>query len=176
MKRLISLLFIGFSLTLAQPSLPILVGANLEFASGLAPLQGSESALLRINPYLGFWLPNYVYGKFVWGQWGGTQTNSGKTTENRQRILGGSIAASVYNKAPYLLVSANRVQNYNTLGDASWWEWGLGLGFPVMISDYASIIAEIQHKTINEFYDAVSKKNIKSKGFTFSLGMQSYVF
>lgn len=177
MKQYFALFLILYGLAGAQASLPILLGANLEMGNGAMPPQHEpQIGLVRINPYVGVWLPSYAYGKLILGQWSTTENSESGQYQVRERILGGQVGISFFARTPYLLASLAKAYYLTTTGDVEWWEWGVGVGMPVPVSEYISLLAEIEYKTINEHFNPLALSDYSGSRLSFSLGVQAFVF
>jgi hypothetical protein len=155
MKTILSSLFIICLYTTTihgQSSFPIMVGGQAEFGSGYFQQEFPQQGLGRINVFAGLYLPALGIVKVNYGghNIGAVDSIGNDVSENFRSYglqIGGTLGGA---GKPYAYVTYQFCRILGSLGDSEWQEWGLGMGSSWIVSPWATLFIEAEHRWIND--------------------------
>jgi hypothetical protein len=160
-------LILGACVAAPAQNLPVILGGALE----------TGASYTRVTPFAGVWLGDLGYARLGYGEWTSTEEAGGVEMEEKERHFSAQIGGALGGAdRPYLALSYNRVWSLTTLGDASWNEWGFGLGNRFILSPYAGLLAEVEYRIVAEHYNRAEKKTISGGRLQMNFGFVVFVY
>jgi len=162
----------------AQGSIPFIAGLQLESGSGMLPQGKVGSGLIRATPFLGAWLQGIGYAKLGFSYWNAKVTDSADVDVGlTERDLSLQLATSLGGAGrPYLIASYVRAKQLSESGDASWNEWGTGLGAFFQMNSLSALMLEGEYRWIGKHYDPVRQVDLKGTRIQLNLGFVVYFY
>jgi hypothetical protein len=142
---------------------PAVLGAVLEVGSGMLEDGNYGTGIARITPFAGIWLNGLGFARLGIST-GNQKTDSvGILNETRRLDISAQLGFSVIGpELPYIAASYVRNNIYSMKGDAAWNEWGLGIGHRFLLSPFAAIVIEAEHRWLIEHYNR--QMDLRSSG------------
>ncbi|MCL2206680.1 MAG: hypothetical protein FWB90_01120 [Fibromonadales bacterium] len=158
--------------------LPVVLGAVLETGSGLLEMDNYGNGIVRITPFAGVWINGIGFARV------GISTSNkkeipqnGYSDETKRLDFSTQIGFSAIGpERPYIAASYVRNKAYSSSSDFAWNEWGLGIGHRFMLSPYAAIVVEAEHRWITEHYDGNSGLDISGRRLQMNFGLVAQPF
>jgi len=170
----ISPFFLLFALTSAHAqNLPVVLGAVLETGSGLLENDNYGNGVVRITPFAGIWINGIGFARIGISTSNKKETDSNGSFEEAKRFdLSAQIGFSAIGpERPYIAASYVRNKAYSSSADIAWNEWGLGIGHRFLLSPFAAIVIEAEHRWITEHYDRLRNLYISGRRLQMNLGL-----
>jgi hypothetical protein len=168
------MVMIGF--VSAQPTVPLIAGSQLEMGMGSLPQARTGAGIVRVTPFLGAWLNGIGYAKIGGSMWSSSLSDSNGVNhgwEERDFTVQLGVTLGGPQK-PYLIGSFTRCNELTDLGDATWREWGAGLGTFFTLGGYSAISLEVEHRWISSHYDPLRDLTINGTRIQMNLGFVVY--
>ena len=155
-----------------------MLGAVLETGSGLIENDVYDNGIVRITPFLGVWINNIGFARV------GISTNNkkeidqnGALEETKRFDISMQIGYSAIGpERPYIAGSFVRSKAYYPSTEIAWNEWGLGIGHRFLLSPFAAIIIEAEHRWITEYYDRLKSVDISGRRLQINFGLIAQPF
>ena len=175
-KWIIALCLVFAEIALGQATIPLIAGAQLESGMGSLPQARTGTGIVRVTPFVGAWLMGIGYAKIGGSVWSSTLSDSNGVNHGwQERDFTTQIGVSLGGpQKPYIIGSFTRCSELTDLGDATWREWGLGLGTFFTLSGYSAITLEVEHRWITSHYDPLRDLNIDGTRIQMNLGFVVY--
>ena len=154
-------------------NLPVVLGAVLETGSGLLENDNYGNGIVRITPFAGVWINGIGFARIGVSTGNKKETGStGSLDEVKRFDLSAQIGFSAIGpERPYIAVSYVRNKAYSSIADFAWNEWGLGIGHRFLLSPFAAIVIEAEHRWITEHYDRLRDLDISGRRLQMNLGL-----
>jgi len=158
--------------------LPFVLGTVLETGSGLLEDNNYGNGIVRITPFAGVWISGLGFARVGVNTSDKKETHANGSSEEVKRFdismqLGFS---AIGPERPYIAGSYVRNKAYSSNTDAAWNEWGLGIGHRFMLSPFAAIIIEAEHRWITEHYDRLRDLDISGRRLQMNFGLTAQPF
>jgi len=103
--------------------------------------------------------------------------SAGTSRELESRVFGVQLGVSMGGPSrPYLIGSYTRAARLSEQGDATWSEWGMGLGAYLALSPYAALVPELEMRTVGLYYDPGRNSDIEGSRLQFNLGFLVFLY
>jgi len=162
----------------AQGAIPFIAGIQLETGSGSLPQGKMGTGLVRATPFIGAWLQGIGYAKLGMSYWNAKETDSLDVDQGiTERDLSLQLATSLGGQGrPYLIASYVRAKQLSEAGDASWNEWGTGLGAFFELNGLSALMLEGEYRWIGKHYDPVRSVDYEGTRIQLNLGFVVYFY
>ncbi len=159
-------------------NLPIVLGSVLEIGSGLLENDSYGTGILRITPFAGLWINGLGFARIGASTGSEERTDStGFISETKRFDFSAQIGFSAIGmERPYIAASYVRSKIYSPNSDASWNEWGLGIGHRFSLSPFAAIVIEAEHRWIPKHYDSLQNIDISGRRLQMNFGLVVYPY
>ena len=156
----------------------MVLGAVLETGSGLLEKDNYGNGIVRITPFAGLWINSIGFARV------GISTSSKKeinqygfSDETKRLDFSTQIGFSAIGpERPYITASYVKNKAYSSSSDFAWNEWGLGIGHRFLLSPFAAIIVEAEHRWIAEHYDRNQNMEISGRRLQLNFGLVAQPF
>jgi len=154
-------------------NLPVVLGAVLETGSGLLENDNYGNGIVRITPFAGVWINGIGFARIGISTSSKKETDSNGSLDEVKRLdLSAQIGFSAIGpERPYIAASYVRNKAYSSSADVTWNEWGLGIGHRFLLSPFAAIVIEVEHRWITEHYDRLRGLDISGRRLQMNLGL-----
>ncbi len=154
----------------------MVIGGVAEIGTGHLNDHSHGSGVVRMTPFVGVWLQGLGSLRIGYGLFNYTEhPENGKkqTVEQRDFTVQLGVSAGL---APSFLLSYTRARSLSSLGDASWNEWGAGIGVKFQIIPTVAFVSEMEYRWITEYYDPLHNKDVSGTRLQMNLGFLFYVY
>ncbi len=159
--------------------LPLVFGAVLETGSGLLENDDYGNGIVRLTPFIGVWINGIGFARVGVNTSDKKEINSedGSSNEWKRFDISAQIGISLIGpEHPYIAASYVRNQAYNPSADVEWNEWGIGIGHRFILSPFAAIVIEAEHRWITEHYERMNRLDISGRRLQMNFGLVAQPF
>jgi len=131
----------------------------LETGSGFLESNNYGTGIVRVNPFVGIWIDGIGFARLGVSTYSFKERGEDESNELKRFDFSTQIGVSALGiEYPYIALSYVRAGAYAPTGDLTWNEIGAGIGHRFMLSPYAAIVVEAEHRWILEHYNKEDKK------------------
>jgi len=159
-------------------NLPVVLGAVLETGSGMLENNDYGTGILRITPFVGFWVNGLGFARIGVSTGSQERTDSTSSISETKRLdFSAQIGFSaIGQERPYIAASYVRSKVYSQNNDAAWNEWGIGIGHRFSLSPFAAIVIEAEHRWIPKHYYSLQDIDISGRRLQMNFGLVVYPY
>ena len=158
--------------------IPVVLGAVLEVGSGLIESNTYDNGIVRITPFAGVWINGIGFARI------GVNTSNKKeidqngfSNETKRFDISTQIGYSAIGpERPYIAGSFVRSKAYYPSTEVAWNEWGIGIGHRFLLSPFAAIVIEAEHRWIAEHYDRSLNSDVSGRRLQINFGLVAQPF